>query len=209
MLKGSVRKLMRETEVRKKGGVRRNRLKAMEHPLRADCLRLLIERGQMSPVEVSRELGAELSHVSYHMRRLEELDCAEIVATRQVRGAVEHFYIATERHFLNSEEWEGLEALTADTLIGDFVQWILDDFTSSRRAELIGKADGNFHLTRTPLVVDEQGYEEIMESAEQHRLFVAEVERRSAERRTESGESGIPVSSSVMFFRTPRRKSPE
>jgi DNA-binding transcriptional ArsR family regulator len=64
----------------------RNRLKAMSHPLRARALRLLVERGIQSPNQLARALRAELSDVSYHVRRLEELECAELVKTRPVRG---------------------------------------------------------------------------------------------------------------------------
>jgi DNA-binding transcriptional ArsR family regulator len=205
MLKSRRGNSVPQSETKKQSRIRPKRLKAMEHPLRADCLRLLSDREKMSPVEVSRELGAELSHVSYHMRRLEELDCAEVVETRQVRGAVEHFYRATERHLLTLEEWVELEPLGANVLIREFLQWMLDDVGAAHRADLLGSE--NFHITRTPLVVDRQGFEEIMESAESHRLFASQVEKKSAERRAKSGEPGIPVNSSLMFFQTPRRSA--
>ena len=37
-----------------------NRITAMSHPLRARILRVLFERGVMSPAQLSRELHAEL-----------------------------------------------------------------------------------------------------------------------------------------------------
>ncbi|MFL5898693.1 MAG: helix-turn-helix domain-containing protein [Solirubrobacterales bacterium] len=92
-----------------------NRIKAMEHPLRARILRTLVERGVMSPAELTRALGADLSDVSYHVRRLEELECAELVETRPVRGAVEHFYRAIERHLIDTDEWEQLDGSRPET----------------------------------------------------------------------------------------------
>jgi DNA-binding transcriptional ArsR family regulator len=80
-----------KTERRKAG---QNRIKAMSHPLRASVLRILAER-TASPAEISRELGEELSNVSYHTKQLVEFECAELVNTRPVRGALEHFYRAT------------------------------------------------------------------------------------------------------------------
>src|SRR5687767_10213230 len=92
----------------------RNRLKAMSHPWRARILRLLVERGIQSPAELARALGAELSDVSYHTRRLEELECVELVKTRPVRGALEHFYRAIELHLIDTSEWEELDPMMAE-----------------------------------------------------------------------------------------------
>ncbi len=178
-----------------------NRIKAMGHPLRAAILRLLVER-TASPAEMARELEEELSNVSYHTKQLVQFECAELVSTRPVRGALEHFYRATERHLIDTEEWEELEPLVAEDLVCDFMQKILDDFVKSRKAGIVG-ADEKFHLTRTPLVVDEKGLEEAMEIHERARLEILEVEARSAERLVESGESGLRVSSSQGFFRMP------
>lgn len=185
--------------------VKRNRLKAMEHPLRARLLRLLVERGVQSPAELARVLGAELSDVSYHVRRLEELDCAELVTTRPVRGAVEHFYRATERHLIDTEEWEELDPVIAEDLVCEFMQKILDDFVASARAGIVG-SDKNFQLTRTPLVLDRQGLQEALEAHERIRLEILGIEARSTARLVESGESGVSVSSSQACFRMPEPK---
>lgn len=75
----------------------------MSHPLRAAILRILAERAA-SPAEMARELRAELSNVSYHTKQLVQFECAELVGTRPVRGALEHVYRATEHHLVDSEE---------------------------------------------------------------------------------------------------------
>jgi DNA-binding transcriptional ArsR family regulator len=80
-----------------------NRIKAMSHPLRAAVLRILSER-TASPAEMARELGEELSNVSYHAKQLVAFDCAELVDVRVVRGALEHFYRATELPLVDIEE---------------------------------------------------------------------------------------------------------
>ena len=150
----------------------KNRIKAMSHPLRASILRILVER-TASPAEMARELDEELSNVSYHTKQLVEFDCAELVSTRPVRGALEHFYTATERHLIDTEEWEELEPLVAEDLVCEFMQKILDDFVASARAQLIG-GDKDFHLTRTPLVLDTEGLQEALEAHEKARLEVLE-----------------------------------
>lgn len=181
-----------------------NRIKAMSHPLRATILRILLER-TASPAEMARELDEELSNVSYHTKQLVEFECAELVSTRPVRGALEHFYRATERHLLVMEEWEELDPIMAEDLVCEFMQKILDDFVASARAGIIG-SDENFHLTRTPLVLDSEGLQEALEAQERTRLEILEIEARSAARMVESGEEGVNVSSSQGCFKLPNPK---
>jgi DNA-binding transcriptional ArsR family regulator len=181
-----------------------NRIKAMSHPLRASILRILLER-TTSPAEMARELDEELSNVSYHTKQLVEFDCAELVSTRPVRGALEHFYRATERHLIDTEEWEELDPVMAENLVCEFMQKILDDFVVSARAGIVG-GDKDFHLTRTPLLLDQEGLQEALEAHERARLEIAEIEARSAARMVESGEKGVEVSSSQGCFKMPSRK---
>jgi DNA-binding transcriptional ArsR family regulator len=184
--------------------VTESRIKAMSHPLRAAVLRILADR-TASPAEMARELDEELSNVSYHTKQLVEFECAELVSTRPVRGALEHFYRATERHLIDTEEWEELDPVIAEDLVCEFMQKILDDFTASARAQLIG-GDKDFHLTRTPLVLDQEGLQESLEAHERARLEVLEIEARSAERMIKSGEQALHVSSAQGCFKMPEPK---
>ncbi len=70
-------------------------LKALAHPLRAKALPLFAE-GPVSPVQVARQLDVDVSHLAYHIRVLRKLGFIELVETRQRRGALEHFYRATD-----------------------------------------------------------------------------------------------------------------
>jgi DNA-binding transcriptional ArsR family regulator len=178
-----------------------NRIKAIGHPLRAEVLRILTER-TASPAEMARELDEELSNVSYHTKQLVEFECAELVSTRPVRGALEHFYRATERPLIDIEEWEELDPVMAENMICESVQKTLDDFVAAARAQTIG-SDENFHLTRTPLLLDEEGLQEALEAHERARVEILEIQSRSAQRMVESGEKGIHISTSQGCFRMP------
>lgn len=70
-------------------------VKALSHPLRAKALPLFAE-GAVSPVQVARQLDVDVSHIAYHIRVLRRLGLIELVETRQRRGALEHFYRATD-----------------------------------------------------------------------------------------------------------------
>jgi DNA-binding transcriptional ArsR family regulator len=180
------------------------RLEALSHPLRREVLRILVER-VASPAEMARELGEETPNVSHHTKRLVQLGCAELVAERKVRGAIEHRYRAIDRPLVETDEWEELAEQNpelAEHLIGEFMQAILNDFVASGRARLVG-SDKNFHLTRTPLVLDAEGLAEGLEVQERCRLEMLEVQRRSAQRRNETGTEAMHVSSCQGCFQIP------
>jgi DNA-binding transcriptional ArsR family regulator len=181
-----------------------NRIKAMNHPLRAALLRILVERTS-SPAEMARELDEDLSNVSYHTKQLVELECAELVSTRPVRGALEHFYRATERSLVQKEEWDDLDPIMAENFLREIMQKSLDDFVAAARSRTIGE-DADFHLTRTPLLLDQQGFQEALEAHERTRHELLDIASRCAERMVESGEQGINVSSSQACFKMPSPK---
>lgn len=176
-------------------------MKAMSHPLRAAILRVLNER-TASPAELARELDDHLHNVSYHTKRLEQLGCVELVKERHVRGAVEHFYRATTRALVDSSEWEALDPVIKEDLVGESMQRILDDFTASAKAKIVG-ADKDFWLTRTPLVLDEEGLQEAKAIHERAFEELQEVEARSAERLLKRKGAGRSVSSSQALFKLP------
>jgi DNA-binding transcriptional ArsR family regulator len=191
-----------------------NRLKAMQHPLRAEAFRLIRDSGPISPAEVSRRLEAELGDVSYHVRKLREFSCIEEVEHRLVRGAVEHFYRATEQHLVDTEEWGELadaEPLVAESLTDEFMQHIVDDYSTSRHASIVA-LDEEFHITRTPLILDPQGLADALEAAEKHRLHMAEIAAQSAARQIEEDTPEVRVSSSIALFKMPdepeKKKAP-
>jgi predicted ArsR family transcriptional regulator len=72
--------------------------RANTHPLRVSILEVLgLDGGRtLSPKDLSHELQAPLSTVNYHVTELAKAGLLELVDQRQVRGAVEHFYRATD-----------------------------------------------------------------------------------------------------------------
>ncbi|HEX8751846.1 MAG TPA: helix-turn-helix domain-containing protein [Solirubrobacterales bacterium] len=183
----------------------RNQIRAMSHPVRAQALRLLVERGKLSPAEIGREIGVETGKVSYHCQQLVAYDCAELVETRQVegKGAVEHFYLATARHILETADWDALNPEMGEAVLNEIMRTIFDDYEASNAEGVIG-SDSLFHLSQTPMILDREGVKEAMENSERWRLEQSEIEARSTARRHQSGEKGIHVSSSLAFFKMPR-----
>jgi DNA-binding transcriptional ArsR family regulator len=181
------------------------RQEALAHPLRREVLRLLVEKGCASPVEMAREIEEPTPNVSHHTKRLVELGFAEQVEERKVRGAVEHLYRAIDRPLVETDEWEELvekNPQLATHLTGEFMQAILNAFVSSAKAGMVG-SDKNFHLSCTPLILDAQGMADGMAHQERCRLELLEVQRESAERRSRTGGAAVHVSSCQGFFKVP------
>lgn len=182
-----------------------NRLKAMSHDTRAKALRILTER-TASPAEIAREIGEKVENVSYHVKKMAEWGVVKPVGERKApgAGAIQHFYRATVWHLVDADEWEELNAALASDFLGDIGQKMLSDIAESLDAGLLGK-DRNFHLTRTRLVFDEQGRQEVLEIAERARKDILQAHDRAKQRIAESGEGGTPCSSIQGFFEVPRR----
>jgi len=180
-----------------------NRLVAMSHPLRARVLAVLSER-TASPKEIADQLKEPIPNVSHHAKRLVQLGCAELVDKRQVRGAIEHFYRATERPIVEADEWNELDPLVAQEIVCKIMQLGLDDFVSSVKANMVG-SDDRFHLTRTRLLLDEDGLTEALEIHERARLEIVEAQARAADRLAASGGKSLHASSFLGCFEKPPR----
>lgn len=73
-------------------------LDALKHPLRRRLLRRYLESTEkLSPRELADLESESLSLVSYHVRVLDKLGAIEIADSKQVRGALQHFYLPTAR----------------------------------------------------------------------------------------------------------------
>ena len=52
----------------------------------------------LSAAELAKELQVDLNGLNYHVRELEAKGLIDLVRTRQVRGATEHFYRLASPH---------------------------------------------------------------------------------------------------------------
>ncbi len=143
-----------------------------------------------------------MGNVSYHVNKLVKLGCAEQVGDRPVRGAIEHFFRATERHLVDTEEWEELQPELKEHLSGEFAQKIVDDMLLSLQARILG-SDKNFCLARTKLVFDARRAPAAIEIHDRARLEIEEEAALSAERMAASGEQPISCSSIHGCFALP------
>ncbi len=183
------------------------RLLAYAHPLREKIFTILTER-VASPAQMTRDMGLpreQISNVDYHTKKLVEFDCAEPVGERKAGSLTETLYKATDRALVETSEWEKLardNPAFAEYQLGRAFQVQFDDGLLAFRAGTIGE-DSAFHLTRTRRILDAEGYAAALELKERSLREMDEIEKQSAERRSESGNDAIIVSDNLALFKVP------
>jgi DNA-binding transcriptional ArsR family regulator len=136
-------------------------IKALSHPLRHRLLILLHTLGEASPSELADHCGEPLGNVSYHIKILVESDCVELVRTQPVRGAVEHFYRATARPFLDDRHWGQLPLTVRRALFGQALHDIWQDVRAASTTS--GFDDPHTHVSRSWLELDEVAWNELVD----------------------------------------------
>jgi Helix-turn-helix domain len=177
------------------------------HPTRAKAFTILTER-TASPVEIAQEIGRDVGHVGYHVRKLQQLNLIELVDERPVRGAVEHFYRAIERPVVREEGFADQSLEEREVFTRHILQFHVADIARAMDGHTFD-ARPNRALIRTPMLVDEEGFQELADLHVEMYERTLDIQAKSDERRTGSGEEGIATVSTTMFFEVPEsnRKS--
>jgi DNA-binding transcriptional ArsR family regulator len=171
------------------------------HPTRVRCFVILAER-IASPNEIALALKKDVGHVSYHVKRLEKIGAVELVRTRPVRGAVEHFYRAVERPIADDDDWGKLTPAERASITRYILQLHVADATRAVDAGTFD-ARANRCLIRTPVMVDEEGFDELNALHVETYERTLEIQARSAERLTSAPNGAIPTMTTTMFFELP------
>lgn len=190
---------------KKKDGVEQIVAKAFAHPLRVQILIILNER-VASPNLLAQELDQSLNLVAYHVRVLEKYDCIELVDTKQRRGATEHFYRATRRQFLTDSEWARMPEVLRPGIATAMLKSVFEDIEEAVSSGTLEEID-DVHLSRTPMVVDKQGWSDIASLLNQTLERVLEIQAESGERLTNGEEPGIVSKVHLLHFKSPDRES--
>jgi DNA-binding transcriptional ArsR family regulator len=188
-------------KTKKKDGVEQIVAKAFAHPLRVQILIILNER-VASPNLLSQELDQSLNLVAYHVRVLEKYDCIELVDTKQRRGATEHFYRATRRQFLSDAEWSRMPAALRPGLSGAMLKAVFDDIEEAVSKRTFDAVEDR-HLSRTPMVVDQKGWDETSTLLAETLDRLLAIQAEASERIAKSDEPGMLAKVEMLHFRSP------
>lgn len=182
-------------------GVNAEIFAALSDPLRGRILVLLHER-VASPREMAGMLEEKLENVAYHVRVLLQKELIELVATDGRKGGKEHFYRATARPVLNTEDWEKIPKVVRETGTVSVGQLIIGDLSEAVKAGTFDR-DTARSMLRTPLVLDQQGIEETAPATMDLLDRLSDIQARAAARMSEEGTTGFNVASAILVFRMP------
>jgi Helix-turn-helix domain len=191
-------------KTKKKDDVEQIVAKAFAHPLRVQILIILNER-VASPNLLSQELDQSLNLVAYHVRVLEKYDCIELVDTKQRRGATEHFYRATRRQFLTDSEWARMPESLRPGLAGAMLKSVFEDLEDASKSGTLDEVE-DLHLSRTPMVVDKQGWTDVSTLLRETLDRVLEIQTEASERISAGQEPGILSKVHMLHFRSPSKE---
>ncbi|HEX5928150.1 MAG TPA: helix-turn-helix domain-containing protein [Solirubrobacterales bacterium] len=174
-------------------------IKAFEHPLRLEILSILMIEPS-SPARIERRLEhTSLNLVSHHMKVLKETGCIELLETVNKSGAKESIYQAARSFVVSDEAWEEVAPKARNPFTAAILRLISDDLADSLASGKLEERPDR-HLSRVPLKLDEEGWEEVRNVLARALEEVMAVGTRSAERIEKTGGPSFPASVAIMLF---------
>ncbi len=184
---------------------------AISHPTRMHAMKVLYER-TASPREIAAEMDEPVNNVTYHVKRLLELGCIELVNARPARGGrvVEHFYRATSQVIFDNEAWEQFGEKEKSDVTAGIMRLMSDDINEAMVQGTFYEPDDN-HLSRLPIVVDREGWAEANSLLDETLEKLMRIEEKVINRRaSQDGETeSLHARVQMLCFRSPTPKRVE
>jgi DNA-binding transcriptional ArsR family regulator len=181
--------------------------KALAHPLRVAILTALEDR-TASPSDLAVELDASLGLVSYHVRTLARLGLVKLVDTRPRRGALEHYYRAEDRPVITSDAWGQVPSIVKQATVRATLAHVSAQVNAA--AQSGGFERSSSHLSRSPVVLDKRGWDEL---AEKFDKLLSDCERigMAAAKRLKAADHAdeIRAAAVLMLFEAAPAPAPE
>jgi DNA-binding transcriptional ArsR family regulator len=174
-------------------------VRALSHPLRIRIMGVLEQR-TATPKELSQALGVGLENLAYHVRTLRDFGLIELERSEQVRGAVAHHYRARARPRITARAWEQLPEISKRAMIGAALEQIGDIVSEAAAQGCFTRPES--HMSRRPLVLDEEGFKEASSIVSKALDELSAVARRS-QARIKKGATEVPTTAVALLFDTP------
>lgn len=196
---GSKRGMRRRGKgAKQKLGIDKANLKTLANSMRVQILTILNERTS-SAIRISAELGVDYAEVAYEIQVLREMGTIEVVKEVKRRGAMEVFYKATARAHLDDHEWPVVPNSVKGGLRASLLQSIVDDAVVAIDEDTFDALPGA-HMSWTPMILDDKGWNEIVGVLARALKRVLVVQGEAAERLTEQDAKGIPCTISILGY---------
>ena len=173
-------------------------VKALAHPIRVRALQLL-EGRTLTPKQIAAELDLPLENVSYHVRTLAKFGLIKLERRRMGRrGAVEHLYRTASRPRINAKTWEELPEFVKEAMMGAILGQVVHLATEALSHDGFTRPDS--HLSRRPVVVDEEGFADISRIMSKALDDVSAAEAQAAKRLKREEHDDIRATVVTMLF---------
>lgn len=177
----------------------------MHNEKRAQILILLNERVASRP-EISKELGLPLNKVRYEVDVLKKTKppLIELVSEKPVRGTVEKFFRATRRAYLDDTEWPGVPDAVKEGMRGSLLGALVDDAVAAVKEGTFDSLE-NAHMSWTPMILDEQGWKDLVAILLRAMEEAIKVKEDSAERLIAHDTEGTSCTVSILGYPSANR----
>ena len=172
-------------------------VRALAHPLRARILGALQER-RASPRELSEEFGEPLGNVSYHVRTLANPKLIKLVKKTPRRGAIEHHYVAVSSPRVTDEAWGGAPGVVKKAMVASALGEVARSVGDAATVGGFDRQDA--HLTRTRVVLDEQGWSELAVALSEMLGRAERIQEESGKRLEQADHQGEMSAALVMML---------
>lgn len=180
-------------------------IKTLANSMRIQILTILNERAN-STTRIAAELGVDYGDVAYEVEVLRDMGRIEIVDEVKRRGAMEIFYKATARAHLDEYEWPVIPASVKGGMRASLLQSIMDDAILAIHEETYDSVDAA-HMSWTPMILDEKGWEELVEVLRKALDDALSIQERAADRLTEQDAEGTPCTVSILGYASAQEKA--
>ena len=165
--------------------------KALAHPLRIEILRHLGDR-TASPSEIASEIGAPLTNVSYHVRKLRALGLIKLVRKTPKRGVIEHYYSAKSRRKITDDAWADVPSIVKEALCVPHADNQVAEITKAASSGGFDRRDA--HISTTRMKLDEAGWKAASEVLAKALSDIEAIDAEAVERLKRDPHGGRIVS---------------
>jgi DNA-binding transcriptional ArsR family regulator len=181
-------------------------VQALSHPMRGKILSVL-EGQEASPKELAEHLNSPLPNVAYHVQVLRKLKLIRLVRKAPRRGAVEHYYKADYAVQIDDEAWSKTPGLIKERTVAGLLEEIGSDATDA--ATIGGFDHADAHLSRSRLVLDEDGWKALAAKLKDVLDWGYELEKECAARLKRSNHENERRTGLVMMLFESMPRVPE
>jgi Helix-turn-helix domain len=174
-------------------------LAAFSHETRVHAISVLTDQ-TASPAQIAKELDRSVRHVTYHFEKLEELGIIEHVRTEPAAGGrtVQKLYHATQRVWFDRDAWKQMRGRGPTPQLTAAIMGLIN------RDIAIAMASGTFdgednHISRTPMLLDAEGYQELLAMLEDVLQKIFAIKERTAARITKDSKTVLTIANILQF----------